>query len=149
MWYRLGCSLVSRQRLFWRPQNNFTQIRYRTWVMPDAFTQTAGWHFTRALRASPARQSDFSHGSSVYQETQVEAARLLMTQPQNYRLASLSIGQASHWDQLRFKGWRIEPQLSMGEAAKNFQPSLIYHIPPLFGHKHSHGHYSLPNPEAS
>lgn len=61
-----------------------------------------------------------------------------------YNLALYSDGQATHQDQPRVKGWRIKPQVSMGEVAKNFQPSPIYHIPPAFGHKHYHMHYLLP-----
>lgn len=94
------------------------------------------------LGVSPAKWSEFFHGSLVYQETQVEAAGFLMPWPQNLWPSTAFCWSSKSPRPARFKGWRIRPQVSMGQVAKNFQPSPIYHIP--FGHKHYHMQYSLP-----
>ena len=99
------------------------------------------------LRVSPVKWSDFFY-SQLSMRPRWELQGFLWLRLKIFDLAVHAIGQATHRNlasRFWFKGWR--PQVSMGEAvAKNFQPSLIYHILLAFDHKRYHVHYSLPEP---
>lgn len=131
MWHSLCHVVVFSWRLLGRSQNNFSHIRHRIKVIPDAFMWIAGWYFTSCLRASPCFTSkivrlfswhlSMSRGLDESCKASYDPTSEFMT---THCILWVKQVTKTSPDSER----RIRPHLLMGEVAKNFEPSLIFHL---------------------